>query len=313
MELSRAPTKVVRDWYMDSRHWDRYQPRPGDVVIATAPKVGTTWTQQIVKLLVFQSVEPRPLVMLSPWLDSRPMMPLDMMLGIIEGQQHRRFIKSHLPMDALPIYDEVKYIHVARDGRDAAMSFLNHCNSYTDEAIARFDAVGLEDPSIGKPYPRAPRTTAEFFHYWVTSSYDKPAMGAQFFDIERSYWAERRRPNVLLVHYNDLKADLSGEMARIAAFLGIETPADLWPQLVEAATFEAMQRDGGILLAGMEMGFQGGHKSFLHKASNNRWQGEVAAADLDLYDQQVAEEFSPTLARWVKGGRAVAGDPKSAA
>lgn len=34
---------------------------------------------------------------------------------MIEAQTHRRFLKSHLPMDALPIYDEVRYIHVARD------------------------------------------------------------------------------------------------------------------------------------------------------------------------------------------------------
>ena len=313
MQPSRAATKVIRDWYMDSRHWDKYEPRPGDVVIATAPKVGTTWTQQIVNLLIFQSAEPRTLGMLSPWLDSRAIFPLDMMLGIIDGQDHRRFIKSHLPLTALPIYDEVRYIHVARDGRDAAMSFLNHCNSYTDGALGRLDAVGLADPTIGKPFPRAPKTSREFFHYWLTNSDQPTGMAGLFFDIERSFWTERARPNVLLVHYNDLKADLSAEMARIAAFLDIETPADLWPKLVEAARFEAMQRDGDKLLAGMEMGFEGGHKSFLHKASNNRWQGEVAQEDLELYAQKVATEFSPNLARWVEGGRAIAGEPRRSA
>ena len=75
-------------------------------------------------------------------------------------------------------------------------------------------------------------------------------MSDGFFAIERSFWCERRRANMLLVHYNDLKADLSGDMKRIADFLGIETPDELWPQLVEAASFEAMKRDGGVLMAG---------------------------------------------------------------
>ena len=37
------------------------------------------------------------------------------MRATIEAQTHRRFLKSHLPFDGLPIYDEVRYIHVARD------------------------------------------------------------------------------------------------------------------------------------------------------------------------------------------------------
>ena len=48
--LTRAPTQVVHDYHSDSLAWDRYRPRPGDIVIGTAAKVGTTWTQQIVNL-----------------------------------------------------------------------------------------------------------------------------------------------------------------------------------------------------------------------------------------------------------------------
>ena len=82
-------------------------------------------------------------------------------------------------------------------------------------------------------------------------------MSAGFFSLERSFWTERRRSNLLMIHYNDLKADLSGEMKRIADFLGIATPDALWPQLVEAASFEAMKRDGGMLLAGTRAPIQG--------------------------------------------------------
>ena len=96
--MSREPTRVVRDWACDSRRWSGYKPREGDVVIATAPKVGTTWMQQIVNLLIFQSAQPRTLGELSPWIDCRFRKPIDEVLSNIEAQTHRRFLKAHLPL-----------------------------------------------------------------------------------------------------------------------------------------------------------------------------------------------------------------------
>ena len=311
--LASAPTKIVRDWICDSRQWDGYRPREGDVVIATAPKVGTTWTQQIVNLLVFQSPEPRPLGELSPWIDSRFQIPIEIALPMIEAQQHRRFLKSHLPLDALPFYDEVRYIHVARDGRDACMSFLNHFNSFLPEFLEQLDRIGMADSNIGKPFPRPPKTVREFFQYWIRPENGAPMMSDTFFDIERSFWAERKRPNLLLVHYNDLKADLRGEMQRIADFLSIEVPETVWPSLVEAATFDAMKRDGDSLLGGLKMAFKGGHESFLHQGVNNRWREVLTPEDLALYHQRVEAELSPGLRRWLEVGRVQAGDPALAA
>ncbi len=310
--LSREPLKVVRNWICDSRRWTGYKPRDGDIVIATAPKVGTTWAQQIVSLLVFQSPEPRALRGISPWIDCRFQMPIEVALPLIEAQQHRRFLKSHLPLDALPIYDEVKYIHVARDGRDACMSFLNHFNSFTPEAWDQVDAVGLGDETLGRAYMRPPKTAREFYLFWMADDFAEiPVLSRSFFHIERSFWSERRRPNLLLVHYNDLKADLSGEMKRIADFLGIRTPDDLWPQLVEAASFDAMKRNGGEILSGLERGFKDGHETFLHSGTNDRWRGVLTEADLALYEERIKAELSPGLSRWLREGRLQAGDPKS--
>jgi aryl sulfotransferase len=305
--LTRPATRAVRDFHSDSRHWNHYKPREGDIVICTAAKVGTTWTQQIVNLLVFQSPEPRPLFDVAPWLDARFFAPLEVILPALEAQTHRRFIKTHLPMDALPIYDEVRYIHTARDGRDACMSYMNHLNSHTPDAWARFDEIGLADPTIGCAMPRPPRTPREFFHYWIDAPGRTTADG--FIALEETYWSQRRAENLLLVHYNDLKDDLDGEMRRISAFLDIPISEAIWPSLVEAATFEAMKRDGDRLLAGMERGFEGGHRSFLHRATNGRWQGEVDPEDLARYRAKLESALSPNLIAWLEGGRA-AGDPR---
>jgi len=124
-----------------------------DIVIATAPKCGTTWTQQICSLLVFQSAEPREIQTISPWIDFR-LPKIEAVMAAIEAQSHRRFLKAHLPFDAMPIYDEVRYIHVARDGRDAFMSWHNHTSHYSQAAIDNQSAAGQADETIARPLPR---------------------------------------------------------------------------------------------------------------------------------------------------------------
>ena len=117
LELIRAATRPVRSRIFDSAGWDEFQLRGDDIVISTYPKCGTTWMQRIVGMLVFGSAEPFPVQDASPWPDFR-LIPPEAILQLGAGQGHRRFLKSHLPFDALPFYQGVKYIHVARDGRD---------------------------------------------------------------------------------------------------------------------------------------------------------------------------------------------------
>jgi len=312
--LARQPTRVVRDWIADSRQWERFTPRRGDVIVATAPKVGTTWTQQIARLLLLQDPTPAPLGALSPWLDARFQIPIEEAIPLIEAQPHRRFLKTHLPLDALPIYDEVQYIHVVRDGRDAAMSFCNHCASFTPEILALFDEIGRTDEAIGQPFPRSAAEPRAFFREWLARRESLGALLslAGFIDIERTYWTERRRQNLLFVHYNDLKADLDGEMRRIARFLGVDPPAEVWPSLVRAATFEQMKADGDTLLAGMEVAFVGGHKSFLYKGINGRWRDVLTPADLAEYEDRLAAELTPGLRAWIEQGRLAFDDPRHA-
>lgn len=307
--LLRAPTRQVRSYVFDSAGWDRFPVRTDDIVISTYPKCGTTWTQRLVGMMVYQSAEPFPVQESSPWPDFR-VIPYADMLANAAGQAHRRYLKSHLPFDALPVYEGVKYIHVARDGRDAAMSFHHHKLNMTDEVMAIIDAIGLSDPKHGKPQPRANPDPAVHFHDWVTGFEDGMGDdGASYFYVENSFWKVRRAPNVLLVHYNDLKADLDGEMRRISAFLEIPVDEAIWPDMVQAGDFSAMKKSADKLMPGAGMIFKGGGNTFLNKGTNNRWKGHVDPADLALYEAKVKAQFSPSLAAWVEHGRLKAGDP----
>jgi hypothetical protein len=109
----------------DSGRWRGFEFRPGDIVISTRSKSGTTWMQMICALLVLQEPElPVPLAELSPWLDWLPV-PREEVYAHLDAQRHRRFIKTHTPLDGLPLDARATYIVVARHPLDAAVSLYH--------------------------------------------------------------------------------------------------------------------------------------------------------------------------------------------
>jgi aryl sulfotransferase len=297
--------RVYRTWIADSRRWDHWRPRAGDVVIATYPKCGTTWMQQIVGLLIFQTPEPRPLSDIADWVDRRQA-PIERVTAKFEAQTHRRFMKAHMPFDGLPYYPQACYIHVARDGRDACLSFHNQLMRRQPEALKALDEAGLGDEAIGRPFPRVPDDPAAYFRMWLTEGVNGASDGTpylSYFDLEATWWTARRLPNVLMVHYRDLKADLDGEMRRIAGFLGIAVPEAVWPTLVEAATFERMRAVGLELMPRVRQMFAGGAADFFQKGENDRWRGVLSEVDLALYEQKLHAKLSPACAHWLRHGR----------
>jgi aryl sulfotransferase len=313
--LVRSALREYRTWVIDSRYWNGYVPREDDIIIATAPKCGTTWMQQIVSSLVFGDATVRSLPTVSPWVEARFRYTAEEMRQALASLHHRRFLKTHLPIDGLPLYDDVKYIHVGRDGRDAALSMHNHFSGFSEAQIALFDGIGRDDPVVGGPYRRPPPDPVQFFRRWVATRVTPGLVNGppnpSFFDIEAGYWAERKRSNVLLVHYADLSADLEREMRRIAEFLGISIEEHLWPVLVQAARFEAMRTAGDELMPHTKTMFTDGSDRFFNKGINGRWREVLTQDDLVLYEASVRELLTPGLASWLEGGRRRTGDPPS--
>ena len=295
-------TRIYHHHHLDSTRWDAVRHRPGDIVVSTSAKAGTTWMQRIVSLLVF-GTDPLPDVLqrVSPWIDCRYVEPLDDVVARIEAQRHRRFLKTHLPVDALPFDGEVRYIVVGRDSRDVFMSLWNHYRNYTDE-MYRLTAAG--DPP-GGPLPHCPDDQRWLWSQWITrGSFEWESDGWPFWSHHyhaAAWWEFRHLENILLVHYNDLLADLDGEMRRIADHVGIEVNGEAWPELVEAARFETMKGDAPRLLGQMDR-FAGGTNAFLYMGSNGRWREALTDEDLSLYDAAAAR-LDPALRAWLEGGR----------
>jgi aryl sulfotransferase len=309
--LLRAPVRELQTGLMDSRRWNGFVPRDDDIVIATFPKCGTTWMQRIVDLLVFQSPEPRPIAHTSPWLESNFFAPIEQDLATLAAQTHRRFIKTHLPFDSLPVFENVKYIHVARDGRDACLSMHNHDLGFRPESREALSALATQRGApLRAQVSSDPRT---YFLDWLKAaeSFETDSFRLQlpFFEFENTYWKERRLPNLLFVHYNDLKEDLPGEMRRAANFLNIDVPKDRMDALARAAQFEAMRAEGAALMPGVERVFDRGADRFLNKGLSGQWRDVLNADDIARYDALARERLSPSAAAWIEKGRRGAGDP----
>jgi aryl sulfotransferase len=296
-------TRVYQNHHLDSTRWDDFVHRSGDIVIATSYKAGTTWTQRIASLLIFGAEPlPRDLMVLSPWVDQRFFGRIEPVLESLENQQHRRFLKSHLPFDALPYWDDVKYICVGRDTRDVFMSVFNHYSAYTD---LMYDMLAANDP-IGGPMPRCPEDPRELWAEWITTpafpwENDGSPWWSHHYQVE-SFWKHRDVPNVLMLHYADMKRDLEGEMRRIAAFLGIEHDDAIWPELVRMATFDSMKEEAKSRSDAMAMIFEGGSDRFFFKGTNGRWRDVLTTDDLGLYET-AASKLDPELRDWLENGR----------
>ena len=295
----------------DSSRWDRYVPRAGDIIISTPPKAGTTWTQMICALLVFQRAElGRPLGQISPWLDFRSA-DVDEILANLESQSHRRFIKTHTPLDGLPYCEEVTYLYCGRDPRDVFLSFLNHWDNLTEEWHQRVAAAA----ELEEPPPAFPEDPNDLFPTWMTVG-QTPWMsdGFPFGGVlyhTRTFWDQRKLPNVYFLHYDDLKADLAGEMRRLARQLGIAVPEELWPHLVSAASFESMKDAAARLAPLAEVGGWKDDRRFFHKGQTGQWRGVLSPKSLEVYDQVLAALSPRSMAEWIQGGSRVAGNPKT--
>jgi hypothetical protein len=221
----------------DSARWNDFRFRAGDIVISTRTKHGTTWMQMICALLVFGTPElPGTLAELSPWLDWL-VMPADEVRARLDAQTHRRFIKTHTPLDGLPLDRRATYVVVARNPLDARRSHLHHRRNLDRELMSRLS---------GQPQVHAPGDVTE--HEWLVEWIDRSCDWRVDLDSldgvvhhVADAWSRRDEPNIVLVHYDDLSRDLDGEMRRLASRFDIEVDEATWPALVDAATLDHMR------------------------------------------------------------------------
>lgn len=288
-------TRELHNHHFDSTIWNDFRFRGDDIVIASYAKSGTTWTQQIVGQLLFAGDPDVEVAQLSPWLDLR-VPPKEVKLPVVEAQAHRRFLKTHLPVDALRFSPQARYLYVARDGRDVVWSMYNH---HAHANRAWYEALNDTPGRVGPPIEPPPADIGRYWRDWMDRD-GHPFW--PFWENVRSWWATRELPNVGLVHFADLKRDLPGQIRRIAGFLAIPIDESRWDAIVEHCTFDWMKKHARKSAPLGGAFWDAGAETFIHKGVNGRWTDTLSAAECAEYEARARAELGEECARWLASG-----------
>jgi hypothetical protein len=211
--------------------------RDGDIVVSVPAKSGTTWTMNIVHQLrsggdpdlddVYREV---------PWLEfvPGPTATPDELVRRIDSMppRPRRAFKTHSAPEALPYHaagsgTDVQYVVVVRNPDEVLASFYPFVGAHSAEWFALW---GIDKQAFVPPDIEA---------YFETLG--KAMLPGGMFGFLAAWWPLRHAPNVLLMHFSDMKRDHEGSVRRIADFLGFEPAAEQWPAILEYTSFPWMK------------------------------------------------------------------------
>ncbi len=204
-----------------------YTPGKEDVFVMTYPRSGTNWMMQIVYQLIhhgegefdhIHSVVPWPDAILTSPMMANYAIPLDLANDWQTAPERKRIIKTHRNWELLPYSEEAKYISVIRDPKDVFVSAY----------------FFIRDGGM-------PSTTPPVDTMYRVFKADKFLLGGSWPANTAGYWAQRHRPNVLIVSFASMKRDLEGTVRQVAAFLDIHVSDEIIRKVCEKSSFEYMK------------------------------------------------------------------------
>jgi len=211
-----------------------------DIWIVTFPKVGTTWTQEMVWMLVNDVDMEKgsvPLMVRSPFLEFGGMtgstsivpeggltlLPTDPIEQAIK-LPGRRVLKSHLPMEFLPpnLTKRCKVIYVARNPKDTCVSYFKHMQDMPGHGF-----VG-EFSEFAENFKDGLQMFGDYWHHILSG------------------WRVREEPNVKFLWYEDMKADQRKIIEELCVFLKHPLTAEQLDTLVEHLKFDNMKANVNV-------------------------------------------------------------------
>jgi peroxiredoxin len=235
---------------------EAFVPRADDIFVVTYPRSGTTWMQMILYQLTTEGGMDFPhITQVCPWFER------SLKDGTaFDALPAPRVFKSHLSYRKIP-KGPCRYIYVARDGKDVAVSYYHFCTTH----------MGYQG------------TFDDFFERFLKG---EVPYGSWFRHV-RGWYAHRDDPNLLFLRYEDLTADLPGCVRRIAAFCGLEVDPRRWPGILERCSFAFMKQHESQFdpLTAMlyERGFRA--NSHLRQGQAGAWGDRLSPRQVRRFDQ----------------------------
>jgi aryl sulfotransferase len=217
-------------------------------------------------------------------------------LPLLEAQTHRRFLKTHLPVNALVFSPKAKYIYVGRDGRDVVWSLYNH---HVNANQNWYEAFNNTPGRVGPPIEPPPQDIRQYWRDWFEHN-GHPFW--PFWENIRTWWAIRELPNVMLVHFTNLKQNMPEQIRRIAAFLDIPIDETHWEEILKYCSFDWMKQNAAKSVPLGGAFWDAGAQVFINQGVNGRWTETLTAHDVMAYEARAVRELGPECTQWLATG-----------
>ncbi|KAK5659319.1 hypothetical protein OQA88_1412 [Cercophora sp. LCS_1] len=238
--------------------------RPTDVCFVSYPKSGSTWLSYILVLLT-QGSSPAGTTLRDSlhWVESSWTYPRS--AEDLEKAPSPRIFKSHMPypmaLGGVPANNPCKYIYIARNPKDVCASYYY-----------------FESGKSWSGYYKGP------WDHWLDMFVKGKVQRGDWFDHALSWWEHRDAENILYLRFEDLKRDTRGQLARIAAFLGVDVSEEQLSEVEKKVGFDAMQTTEFSALKDVKE-----FNKFFRKGEIGSWKEYFTVAQSEAFDRLYRE------------------------
>uniref|UniRef100_A0A8C5PVM0 Sulfotransferase n=1 Tax=Leptobrachium leishanense TaxID=445787 RepID=A0A8C5PVM0_9ANUR len=265
---------IVNDW----KRVESFQARPDDFLIATYPKAGTTWMQEIIDLVLHEGdvekTKRAPTHVRFPFLEICSPPPVPSGIDVLEKTPSPRLIKTHLPYLLVPksFWEQnCKVIYVARNAKDNVVSYYY------------FDQMNKTQPDPGP------------WETYIEKFLRGDVAWGSWFDHVIGWWEAKAKHPILYIFYEDMKEDPKREIRKVMTFLEKNLSEDVLEKVVQHTSFKVMKENPMANYSSMPDYIMDHSSSpFMRKGEVGDWKNQFTDAQRKMFDEEYAKKMQGT-------------------